>query len=270
MEEKLFDTIQESISNYQYTSMRYIDYGEVCNYDIVSNTEQLVLLCGYYDPAKAFEYHWAANKAEDIIALIDKKESLITFVPQEWIKTFEGAGFYIRSAWHDHFKSSLSDIVDEVKDAIVLKDSECKEASEVTMSCRYKSRGFTGETEEFFREWLSDNDKDHPNSIIFVEKNDIGEIVGLVCTTTYGHGSEKGPVAWIREVCVRPEYQNRGIARKLILQALSHGKKHGATRAFLAADEMNENAIHLYTSIGFEPSKEESQIDMIKYEEVLV
>ena len=166
--------------------------------------------------------------------------------------------------WHDYFKHSLSDIHNELSDAIVLKDTECKEAAMVTRSCRDKSRGFTGETEEFIKFWLSDCDENYRNSIIFVEKNDLGEIVGLVCTATYGHDSEKGPIVWIREVCVRPEYQNRGIARKLIKQALSHGKMQGATRAFLAADEMNENAIHLYKSLGFEPSTEESQIDMMK------
>ena len=30
------------------------------------------------------------------------------------------------------------------------------------------------------------------------------------------------------------EYQNRGIARKMIMQALSHGKKNGATRVFFS------------------------------------
>ena len=64
-------------------------------------------------------------------------------------------------------------------------------------------------------------------------------------------------------MCVNPEYQNRGIARRIIKQALLHGKTHGATRAFLAADEQNVGAIHLYKSLGFEPSKEAPQTDML-------
>lgn len=50
----------------------------------------------------------------------------------------------------------------------------------------------------------------------------------------------------------------------MINQALYYGKCHGATRGFLAADEQNAGAIHLYESIGFEASEEESQIDMRK------
>ena len=55
-----------------------------------------------------------------------------------------------------------------------------------------------------------------------------------------------------------------GIGRKLILKALAYGKKYNSARAFLAADECNVSGIHLYTSIGFVPSEEKSQIDMIK------
>ena len=264
MKEMDFEDLHSILENYKYTSMRYTDYESISDYDIICKTEQLILLCGYNITAKEFEYHWAANTAEDLIHCIEKEHCFITFIPNEWIKVFEGVGFSIRNAWHDYFKSSLADVNNEVSDAIVLKKAECSEASEVTMSCRNKSRGFTGETKEFMQDWLSDSDENNRNRTIFVEKNNLGQIVGLVCTTTYGHDSEKGPVAWIREVCVSPEYQNRGIARKLIMQALSHGKKYGATRAFLAADVLNANAIHLYKSLGFEPSTEESQIDMIR------
>ena len=48
------------------------------------------------------------------------------------------------------------------------------------------------------------------------------------------------------------------------MKALSYVKEHNATRAFLAADENNDSAIHLYKSIGFLPSDDESQIDMLK------
>lgn len=265
MIEAIFNTMKNNLDKFKHSSMTYTSYEDVLDYEVICNTGQLILLCGYNEAAKMFEYHWAANTAEDIIKQLDKKECFITFIPHEWVNTFENAGFSIRNAWHDYFKHSLTDISNEADDAIVLKDTECREASEVTLSCRNQSRGFTGETEEFMKEWISNSNENYRYSTIFVEKNDKGEIIGLVCTTTYGHDNKKGPISWIREVCVRPEYQNRGIARKLIKQALSHGKKHAATRAFLAADEMNENAIHLYKSIGFEPVQDDSQIDMIKY-----
>jgi ribosomal protein S18 acetylase RimI-like enzyme len=85
-----------------------------------------------------------------------------------------------------------------------------------------------------------------------------------VCTATYAHDSQKGPIAWIREVAVRPEYQRMGIGRKLVTQALSYGKENGAVRGFLQADECNIYAIHLYESLGFVSNKHEVQIDMFK------
>lgn len=264
MTETIFKVIKDNLDRYRYSSMKYTDYEDICDYDVISNTEHLILLCGYNNAAKMYEYHWAANSAKDIVDGIEKEQCIITFIPYEWVVIFENAEFIIRNAWHDYFKHSLSDIGNEADAAVTLKDTECKEASEVTISCRNQSRGFTGETEEFMRKWLSNSDENNRHSTIFIERNDAGEIIGLVCTTTYGHDSEKGPVSWIREVCVRPDYQNRGIARKLIKQALSHGKQKGATRAFLAADEENKNALHLYKSIGFEPGLDDSQIDMIK------
>lgn len=264
MREDIFNAIKDNLERFRYTSMTYTEYEDICEYDIICNTEQCVLIGGFNNKARMYEYCWSANSAEDIINLIEKEQCLITFIPDEWVTLFENSGFRIRSVWRDFFKPSLADISNEAEYAIVLQDNECKEASEVTISCRNQSRGFTGESEEFFRDWLSDSDENNRHNTVFVEKNGNGEIVGLVCTTVYAYDSAKGPVSWIREVCVRPEYQNRGIGRKLIMQALSHGKKHGATRAFLAADEVNDNAIHLYKSIGFEPGQGDGQIDMIR------
>ena len=264
MREIDFEAMQESLEKYSFTSLTYTDYEDVGSYEIISNTEQLLLLGGINDAAKEYEYCWAAKSAEDVISKIEKEKCLITFIPKEWTNTFEKVGFSIRNIWHDYFKKNLDDVQNEVENAVKLRDEECLQASEVTLSCRNQSRGFTGESEIFLKEWLSNSDEDDQNKTIFVQKNESGQIVGLVCTNTYAHDSEKGAVAWIREVCVRPEYQNRGIARMLIMQALSYGKAKGAKRAFLAADEMNDNAIHLYKSIGFEPSLEDGQIDMIR------
>ena len=264
MKQEVFEDIKNKLRNYKYSSMNYCEYEDVHNYNVISDTEELILLCGFNEEAKIYEYHWASNKAVDIINAINRTKCLITFIPHDWVEEFEIAGYTIRNAWHDYIKDSLEDIHDEADSAKYLCMDECKTASEVTMSCRNQSRGFTGQSEQWIKSWMEEKDKFTKNNTILIWQNAGNEIVGIVCTATYGYGREKGPISWIREVAVRPEYQNQGIARKLIKQALSYGKKFGAVRAFLAADEMNVNAIHLYTSIGFKASDEESQIDMIK------
>jgi ribosomal protein S18 acetylase RimI-like enzyme len=90
-----------------------------------------------------------------------------------------------------------------------------------------------------------------------------GQPVGVVCVALYGDKSAKGPIVWIREIAVMPEYQGRGCGKALLQSALAYGIKHGAKRAFLMADDCNTGAIALYRRMGFEPNMSEAQIDLI-------
>lgn len=263
MKREEFEEIKSKLKDYQYSSMEYAEYEEVMEYEILCMNLEMILVSGYNPEAKEREYHWAANKSKDLIQNI-KKEGLVTFIPHAWVPEMEQEGFVVRNAWHEYFLKSMESIGESAIETELLEKKDCKEASEVTMTCRGLSRGFTGQTEEWFLEWLSQDGDYAQNRTVFIERDAEGKIKGLVCTGTYGHDSEKGAVSWIREAAVRPEYQNQGVARRLINQALYYGKCHGATRGFLAADEQNAGAIHLYESIGFEASEEESQIDMRK------
>lgn len=264
MRKEEFDLLYNRLDRYRYTSMEYCEFEEVKEYDVVCNTHSLLLIRGFHTEAKALEYHWASNQAGNIIRNIKESSCFITFVPHEWIPEFEAAGYSIRNAWHDYFLDSLEAVTNEADSGELLGVEECEAASAVTMSCRGQSRGFTGQTAGWIKDWLTGADTTVKNQAVFIQRNELGEVEGLVCAGTYNHEDEKGATVWIREAAVLPQYQNQGIARKLITQALSYGKKHGAGRGFLAADECNKNAIHLYTSIGFRPGPEESQIDMIR------
>lgn len=264
MKKSEFEEIELQLDSYKYSSMQYLEYEDATDYEIIWRKPELILLYGFNREADIKEYHWAANSAEDLVKEIKETECLITFVPHEWVKKLEEAGFYIRSAWQDYFMSSLEELSEDEEIVENLSPEECKSASDITLACRGQSRGFTGQTTEWFQEWLGQSGDYARNRTVFVERNQEKEIVGIVCTGTYGHDSEKGAIVWIREAAVRPDYQNQGIARKLILQALRYGKSHGAVRAFLAADECNSGAIHLYETLGFGAGTDQSQIDMIR------
>lgn len=160
------------------------------------------------------------------------------------------------------------DNINVSKEFNFLSVENCEEASKVTMLCKNQSRGFTGQTTEWMKKWInneiSPNNNGTRNKAVLIERDINNEIIGILCVATYNHESEKGPMVWIREIAVNPRFQNKGIGRKLILQALSYGKSYNSKRAFIVADEYNAPGIHLYTSIGFTPSDEESQIDMLK------
>jgi ribosomal protein S18 acetylase RimI-like enzyme len=95
-------------------------------------------------------------------------------------------------------------------------------------------------------------------------RSEDGELVGVLCTGLYGQEDQQGGVVWIKEVAVAPGHQGQGIGRQLITQALHYGKCHGAQKAFLAVDEDNVGAIHLYESLGFVASEEKGEINMMK------
>jgi GNAT superfamily N-acetyltransferase len=262
--QQLFDAIQEKLSDYNYTSMKYTDFETVSEYDLIADNEKVVLLFGCNPESNLREFHWAANTAADLLASIGKPEKNIrvSFVPPEWVDVFKQNGFSIYAQFNDYFMQSL-DTVGATAEPEFLTEAECEEASAVTMSCKGQSRGFNGEPAEWFKKWIDgSDDPEMCDKAVIIHRED-GRIVGLVCTATYAHESEKGAIVWVRVVAVRPEYQRRGIARKLINQTLHYGKLHGAKRAFLAADELNVHAIHLYESIGFTAKKEDAQIDMI-------
>jgi ribosomal protein S18 acetylase RimI-like enzyme len=250
--------------------MNYIDYSEVSGYQVVLENENVILLHGYHREAKCYEYHWAANSSGGLLSSINMDtQCLVTFIPHDWIEVFEKSGFVVRNAWHDYFMNSL-DAIQDMGPSEFLNEAESEAASEVTMTCAGQSRGFTGQTSAWIREWLYNSELESMesgiwNKVILIARNVSNEIVGIICTGTYSHESEKGAIAWIREIAVKPEYQGRGIARKLITQALAYCKAHGAKRAFLAADECNSYAIHLYESIGFIAGEDSSQIDMIYF-----
>lgn len=268
MTETDYSRIESLLSRYEFSSMNYIDYSDVSNYQIVSENEDVLLLHGLHLEAVCNEYHWAANTSEALLASLPKDSPFfITFIPHDWVESFEKAGFAIRNAWHDYFMDSLNSIEDR-KDMEFLDETECETAAEVTKVCAGQSRGFTGQTPDWIREWLLNSEEDSMetgirNKAILVMRSEDNEIAGILCTCTYAHESEKGAISWIREVAVRPEYQGKGLGRRLILQALAYGKSFGAKRAFLATDECNTNAIHLYESIGFRAGSDKSQIDMI-------
>ncbi|BBF41479.1 hypothetical protein lbkm_0158 [Lachnospiraceae bacterium KM106-2] len=259
-----FLEMEKRICDFQYTSLGYCDYDDVEGYEVIEDSKTLLCVKGYDVEAGMIQYHWAADHASWVVGAILESPCYLTFVPKGWVKEFEQVGLRIRNRWHDYFMKDFIQIKDEATDIEFLKVEECEGASKVTMACRGQSRGFTGQTVQWIRDWVTGADEFVRNCRIVIERNEVNEIVGIVCTGTYGHESEKGPTCWIREVAVVPEYQNRGIARKLITQALSFGKSLGATRAYLAADEQNAGAIHLYESLGFVASEEESEINMIR------
>ena len=142
-------------------------------------------------------------------------------MPNKWIPELESAGLKVRNKWHDYFRANLDDIEHISDDELdFLSMDEVDDASALTMQCRGQTRGFTGQTAEWFLQYLQGNE-DLKDPAVLVHRMPDSEIAGLVCTGTYNHDSKQGAVVWIREVAVKPKYQGQGIGRILVSQAFT-------------------------------------------------
>lgn len=270
MKKDIFNNIKEQLKDYKYSSMKYTEYEEISNYDVICNNEQLILTFGFNVEAGLYEFHWATNSASILLKEVNKSNEkvLITFIPTEWIEEFRKNKFNIYALWNDYFHNDISKSLDQVKSMEFLKECDFKKASEVTLSCRGQSRGFSGQTEEWMKQWMKGTESNSVSlggkdgAVLVHSEND--NITGIICIGIYGYDESDGPILWVREIAVLPEYQRRGIAKTLLNQALFYGKSKGAKRAFLMADECNKHAIKLYESVGFIANKSEAQNDMIR------
>ena len=147
-------------------------------------------------------------------------------------------------------------------------DMSCvAEAAAVTAECAGQSREFEGEDEAWMVSWLNGTEPNAADcgsdSFAVIGARVEGELAGVACVCVYSRGSARGPILWLRELAVSPRFQKRGLGRKLVKAAVAHGRRCGATRSFLMADDMNANAVALYKSVGYEENPDEAQIDLI-------
>ncbi|CAM4313012.1 ribosomal protein S18-alanine N-acetyltransferase [Pseudoalteromonas ostreae] len=64
-------------------------------------------------------------------------------------------------------------------------------------------------------------------------------------------GEKAGPDFTLMDICVAPDFQGRGIAKKLLAAFIEYGEKHHAENLFLEVRETNTRAIALYERAGF-------------------
>ena len=253
--EKEFEKLKDRAKAFRYSSFGYLDFEECAGSDVLENGKGLIFLLDSSKPPK--KVNFAFDDFERFADALSKTEGEIrvNFVPHEFVKPLEAMGFEVFAEFMDFFNRDLAKTAAAVKTAgktEFLTRDECAQAAEVSQKCAFQSRGFTGETAEWFENWLGEND-------VITEKTD-GKIAGFCCVSVYGEGT----TLWVREVAVDPELQGKGLGGKLIARSLEYGLKKGARKAFLAADVKNRSAIGLYKKYGFEPREDDSEIQMVR------
>lgn len=254
----------------RFNSVMYRVPADVSNHNILFESKQTLILGSLTDGQLTID--WGTNSKTDFFSYLDKtlayigkqnhiKKLFIEWIPENFINEMEKRGFIIVNEWIDYWLNTLTTCNEKTSNFAVVREMEFTDyevASEITQACRYFSRGYEGESIKWFKEWLS---LDHTTVILAeIEK----EIVGVCCLQLYDFNSEKGPVMWVRELAVRPEYHNRKIGYTLMTAAVNWGIEKGAVRSFLACDTENSPAIKLYERLGFQRQSGRGQINMCK------
>jgi ribosomal protein S18 acetylase RimI-like enzyme len=76
-----------------------------------------------------------------------------------------------------------------------------------------------------------------------------GMIVGMASGVRYVH-PDKPSELWINEVGVSPDYQRRGLAKRIVGELLAEGRRQGCREAWVLTDFDNEAARATYRSAG--------------------
>lgn len=74
-------------------------------------------------------------------------------------------------------------------------------------------------------------------------------VVGMASAVEYYH-PDKPPALWVNEVGVSPDYQRRGLGKRLVALLLEHGRALGCTEAWVGTEPDNEAARRLYEASG--------------------
>jgi GNAT superfamily N-acetyltransferase len=80
---------------------------------------------------------------------------------------------------------------------------------------------------------------------------DGGRVVGVAYVATILSAEHCGPVAWLEELYVTPDWRHRGIGTALVTAVLERAQKAGIAAVDLEIDAAHQRVISLYQRLGF-------------------
>lgn len=217
-----------------------------------------VLLKGIHPSQHKPHLHFFVHDIETLMVMLKPYPNhLIEFVPKDWMLPLEQTGFIPYAVLRDYWYIYQNPVPSSILTFATLEQT--LEIALLSQSRTGSSRAFLGESEEVISHWVSNQVEGVDDTCVLIHNRDV--IEGAVMVGLYGENEKR--TLWVRMIVVKASAQNQGIGQKLLSQALYYGQMHHAKRAFLMADDLNQNALHLYQKTGFKPDLTSEQIDMI-------
>jgi ribosomal protein S18 acetylase RimI-like enzyme len=107
-------------------------------------------------------------------------------------------------------------------------------------------QAYTDEEKEHLVEGL----KNHPTSIVFIAWAG-NSYAGLITSFRNFATFTVKPFVNIHDIIVTEAWRNKGLGRKMINRVVEEAQSLGCSKVTLEVREDNENAMHLYHSLGF-------------------
>ncbi|MEY4665409.1 GNAT family N-acetyltransferase [Weissella cibaria] len=117
----------------------------------------------------------------------------------------------------------------------------------------YESVGWIAYTKNPDRLWRA-----FANSQYMTEKNNQGEIVALIRWVT-----DQATVVLIQDLLVHPDYQRKGLGKKLMQRALAEIKSYGQLQIEVLTDD-EETTVSFYKSLGFRSVNDGGMISLVQ------
>lgn len=259
MNETSLNLIKIARDTFKYHSFHYVDEADIKDYEIIKQTNDVLLIKGTHPSQQKPHIHFFVNDLATLIkALKDYPNHLIEFVPKDWMLPLEKEGYLPYAVFRDYWYQYEKPLIG-VEPLTFATPDDIENIAALSQSRKDSSRAFSGETKAVVHDWVTNQVEGVDEACILIHKNE--SIDGAVMVGLYG--TDKKRTLWVRMIVVSASAQNQGIGQKLLKQALYYGQNHQAKRAFLMADDLNQNAIYVYQKVGFNPDVSGEQIDMI-------
>jgi GNAT superfamily N-acetyltransferase len=132
----------------------------------------------------------------------------------------------------------------------VAAPTDCRECARL-LADQLREHGVASSAEHLVRVLEDVAGADTGRGFLMLARADSGRVIGVAYVATILSAEHCGPVAWLEELYVTPDYRHHGVGAALVTSVLERAQKTGMVAIDLEVDPDHKQAISLYQRFGF-------------------